>query len=99
MTNNSLYVDAESRKALWVLPVILMIGSHHTDALDLCTGPMRCCRSVSARDEFIEWFAAIIGGGEADAVLGTQGEIAGARVITCHRTAPQIHQHSICIAK
>ncbi len=40
MTINSLYVVAESRKALWVLPVILMIGSYHTYVLDLCTGPM-----------------------------------------------------------
>jgi len=99
MTNNSLYVVAESRKALWVLPVILMIGSYHTYVLDLCTGPMHCCRSVSACDEFTEWVAAIIGGGEADAFLGAQGEVAGARVLIRHRTAPQIHQHSICIAK
>jgi uncharacterized membrane protein YjdF len=54
---------------------------------------------VSACDEFTEWVAAIIGGGEADAFLGAQGEVAGARVLIRHRTAPQIHQHSICIAK
>ena len=33
------------------------------------------CLAVSACYEFIEWFAALIGGGDADAFLGTQGDV------------------------
>jgi putative membrane protein len=33
------------------------------------------CLAVSACYEFIEWFAAIVGGGDADAFLGTQGDV------------------------
>jgi putative membrane protein len=33
------------------------------------------CLAISACYEFIEWFAAIVGGGDADAFLGTQGDV------------------------
>src|SRR4029453_3028172 len=33
------------------------------------------CLAVSACYEFVEWFAAVIGGGTAEAFLGTQGDV------------------------
>jgi putative membrane protein len=33
------------------------------------------CLAVSASYEFLEWWTALIGGGEADAFLGTQGDV------------------------
>src|SRR5262245_41042304 len=33
------------------------------------------CLAISACYEFIEWFAAVMGGGAADAFLGTQGDV------------------------
>jgi putative membrane protein len=33
------------------------------------------CLAISACYEFIEWWAALIGGGSAEAFLGTQGDV------------------------
>ncbi|HZF24705.1 MAG TPA: DUF2238 domain-containing protein [Steroidobacteraceae bacterium] len=33
------------------------------------------CLAISACYEFIEWFSAVVGGGAADAFLGTQGDV------------------------
>lgn len=34
-----------------------------------------CCLAISACYEFLEWWAALIGGGSAEAFLGTQGDV------------------------
>jgi putative membrane protein len=54
---------------------ILLRRSPLTTGKWLFTLVTALCLAISACYEFVEWFAAVIGGSSADAFLGTQGDV------------------------
>jgi putative membrane protein len=62
------------------------------------------CLAISACYEFIEWFTAVVGGGTAEAFLGTQGDVWDTQwdmltaligAITAQLTLSRVHDHAL----